>query len=348
MKRVYILLFALICLFIVGCKKEAKSPEDYQAALESIKFDFDLDNIKEEHSLPQTTKKYGLEILWRLLLIESSEKNYSYNVASLSIKDGVTSLVNNIKYDDNYDEILFGRATLVASVVDNDNNTYTKEYVITVYEVDPNLNLTVKQIIEYCNKEDRYYVESNLRIAWIKETKDNCYNLILTDDKGFIFVNDAYYNKLYNLKKGDVVKLKGFSDTYNSFPVVSSTEKHQCTVELLEKGSYTYSPQEMAYSDFGKLKVTDSSVYLMLVKFDGIIKQANDGSDYSYYIEGTKNKELIVNISNYSFNHNNIANDKTAKKQLADALGKETTIVGYIFFNTNGVWELIIIPSEIK
>ncbi|MBO7535771.1 MAG: hypothetical protein J6T34_01330 [Bacilli bacterium] len=347
MKKVYIVLLSLICLFIVGCKREAKSPEDYQAALESIKFDFDLDNITGDVSLPTKTKKYELEILWQLQVIESSADNYYPNCAALKLVDGITTITHKIEYDDNYDEVLFGKATLVASVFDDDN-TYSKEFVITVYEKSPKLDLTVKQIKDYCNNQDTHYIESNLKIVWIKETKDNYYNLILTDDEGYIFVNDAYYNKRYNLKKGDMVHLIGFSGLYGYFPVVSSSEKNECTVELVEKGSYSYNAQEIAYSDFGKLKTTDSSVYLMLVKFDGIIKQANDGSDYSYYIEGVKSKELIVNISNYSFDHNSITNDRTAKRQISDVLGKEATIVGYILYNTNGVWELIIIPSETK
>ena len=349
MRRVYkILLLVLVCMFLFGCKREAKSPEDYQKALDSIKFDFDLDNIEEDVVLPTNTKKFDLEILWQLIVIESNEENYYANCASLNLKDGVTSIIHKINYDNNYDDRLFGKATLVACVTDNDNNTYKKEFIITVYEKIPSLNLTITQIKEYCNNQDTLYIESNLKIAWIKELVDDYYNIVLTDGTDFLFVNNAFYNKRYNLKIGDTVKLKGFNGNHYGYPVVSSSEKNQCTIELIEKGSYSYNAQEIAYSDFGKLKANNFSVFLMLVKFDGVLKSTNDGSDYSYYIEGVKNKELIVNVSNYSFNHNNVANDKAAKKELDKVVGTESSITGFIFFNTDGVWEIIIIPSETK
>ena len=212
----------------------------------------------------------------------------------------------------------------------------------------PSLNLTITQIKEYCGKEEAMYIESDLKIAWIKEAMDDYYNIILTDGTDYIFVNNAFYNKRYNLKIGDTVKIKGFSGNHNGYPVISSSEKTKCAVELIEKGSSSAKAQEIAYSDFGKLKVNNYSIFLTLVKFDGVIKTTNDGSDYSYYIEGTKNKELIVNVSNLSFIHNNIANDKSSKRSLDKVVGMEASITGFIFFNTDGVWEIIIIPSETK
>ena len=349
MRRVYKLLFLIfVCIFLFGCKREANSPEDYQEALDSIKFDFDLDNINNDVKLPTKTKKYDLEILWELHCIESDEENYYVNCASLNLSDGTTSIIHKISYDGNYDDRLFGRATLVANIFDKDNNYYAKEYTITVYEKIPSLSYTIKQIKEFCSFEASTYLEATLTIAWIKEATDNIYNIILTDGNDHIFVNGAYYNNRYDLKNGDKVKVRGMSSKYNGCPVVTSNEKHQCSVELVEKGKNIYGAQEIAYSDFGKIKTSDSSVYLMFVKFDGILKEKNDGSDYSYYIEGTKNIELIVNVSNYSFNHNNVANDKSAKKYLDSYVGIEATITGFIFANTDGVWEIIIIPSEIK
>ena len=348
MRRVYkIALLALACMLLFGCKREAKTPDDYQLALDSIKFDFDLDNIEDDVVLPTETKKFGLEILWQLNVIESDEENYYTNCASLSLKDGVTSIIHKISYDNNYDDRLFGKATLVAHVADGED-VYSKEFTITVYENIPSLNLTITQIKDYCTNQDTWYIESDLKIAWIKELVDDYYNVVLTDGTDYIFVNNAFYNKRYNLKIGDTVKLKGFSGNHNGYPVVSSSEKSQCSIELIEKGSYSYNAQEIAYSDFGKLKANNYSIFLMLVKFDGVLKSTNDGSDYSYYIEGVKNKELIVNVSNYSFNHNNVANDASAKKQLDKIVGTESSVTGFIFFNTDGVWEIIIIPSETK
>ena len=347
-KFINIFLILVILGFFAGCK-EAKSEKDYEKALESIKFDFDLDNLNTDAILPKQTNKYELDILWEVEKIDSDEDGYKAECASISVSDGVSTLTNKLDYDGNYDSRLFGKVTLRAIVTDSEDNNYVKEFTVTVYEKDPNLDYSITLIKAYCSLTKPTYVESVVKLMWVKEYAKNLYNLIVARNNEYILVTGVSYDKAYNLKPGDEVKVRGFCGKYNDSPIITNTEEHECTVEVINKGSYSYNDaQEIAYADFGKIKASDGSVYLNIVKFDAVIKANDTSSAYAYHIEGVNNKELVVNVSNYSFEGNDVANDKTAKRKIDNVLGKQTTITGFIFANTDGVWEVIIVPSELK
>ena len=346
-KFINVMIVLILSIFLFSCKKELKTEEEFMQALESIEFDFDLNNIRGGEKLPLKTKKYSQDILWELLPISDKGDNYVNSCASLNILDGVTSIVNKIDYDDDIDSTLYGKAMLAAKLLSSDGVIYTKEFNITVYEKAPDLNYSINKIKDYCKLDNPKYIETEVEIVWIKECKDDYYNLIVSDGTDYIFVDAAYYHKLYNLKVGDKVKVKGFSGKYGIFPIITSRDDLGVSVELISKGSKTINYQEIVFNDFSKMKDTDTSVYLNFVKFEGTIKAYNDAGGYAYYIEG-KNNENIINISNCSFIHNNIGSDKDAKKIIDNNLGKVINIKGAIFINTDGKWEFIIIPSELK
>ena len=347
-KFIKLLLVILVLLLCWGCKRSLKA-SDYERALASIELDFDVNNVSEDVKLPVKTKKLKLDLLWRITKIESDEDGYQADCASIAVEDGVSYLVTKIEYDGDYDNRIFGKVTLTALLVDDDNNAYTRDFVVTVYEEIPNINYTITQIKTFCTLEKPIYVSSKLTILLIKKCDAKRYNIVASSDNEYIFINSAYYDKKYNLKAGDDIRVSGVSGSFNGYPIITSSDLHDCNIELVNKGSFSYDvAQEIAYQDFAKIKASDNSIYLNLVKFDGIIK-ANDTSDeYAYHIEGTKNKELVVNISNYSFEKNNISFDNNAKKQIDKMLNKEVSIVGFIFMNTDGVWEVIVVPSELK
>lgn len=347
-KFIKLLLVVLVLLLCYGCKRSLKA-SDYERALASIELDFDIDNVSEDVKLPVKTKKLKLDLLWRITKIESDEDGYQADCASIAVEDGVSYLVTKIEYDGDYDNRIFGKVTLTALLVDDENNSYTRDFEVTVYERIPSLNYTITQIKTFCSLSKPIYVESRLVIVLIKKCDNNRYNIIASGDNEYIFVNGAYYDQRYNLKAGDMIKISGVSGSFNDYPIITSSELYDCRMELVSKGNFSYSTaQEIAYLDFSKIKANDDSIYLNLVKFDGIIK-ANDLSDeYAYHIEGTKNKELVVNVSNYSFENNNVTFDNSAKKQIDKVLNKEISIVGFIFMNTDGVWEVIVVPSELK
>ena len=347
MKKITIVLLTILCLFLGACRK-AKSDEDYQKALDSIELGFDVNNFCEDSVLPAKTKKFDLDILWTSMKIAGEEENYVSDCASIDMNDGKSTLVNKIEYDDDYDNRKFGKITLTALVADGNEKSYSKEFIVTVWEKVPSLNYTIAKIKEYCATEKATYIETKVTLAWVNEIEKNRYNLIVFKNNEYIFVNNAFYDKLYNLKAGDEVYVKGVSGTYNGYPIVTYSDLHDCTVELINKGKDSIEPMEMDYNDFAKLKDTDGSIYLNKVKFRAILKGNDANNGYTYRIEGTNNKELVVNVSNYSFAYNLLSKDNKAKRSINNVLGKETTITAFIFINVNGVWEVIILPSELK